>query len=69
MHAVLYLCDVGFRIIRERRGAVAAEYGFLIAFIAIVAAIGMVTMGTSLGDYFTTFGNALLNAGEAVNPS
>ncbi len=69
MRATVYLFELLIRINRERRGAVSVEYSFLIAFIAIVAAIGMVVMGTALGDYFTTFGNALLSAGEAVNPS
>jgi len=59
MHALLYLHDVVFRIKRESRGAVATEYAFLIAFIAIVAAIGMVLLGTELNDYFTTLGNAI----------
>ena len=69
MYALVYLYEVLFRIQRETRGAVGTEYAFLIAFIAIVAAIGMVVLGTALGDYFTTFGNALLSAGDAVNPS
>ena len=69
MRAFLYLKAVLYCIVRERRGAVATEYAFLIVFIAIVAAIGMVTLGTDLRDYFITFGNALLGAADAVNPS
>ena len=69
MHTLVYFYEVLFRIQRDTRGAVAAEYAFLIVFIAIAAAIGMVVMGTALGEYFTIFGNALLSAGDAVNPS
>ena len=69
MHALVYFYEVLFRIQRETRGAVGTEYAFIIVFIAIAAAIGMVVLGTALGDYFTIFGNALLGAGEAVNPS
>ena len=69
MHALVYLYEVLFRFKRETRGAVGTEYAFLIVFIAIAAAIGMVIMGTGLGNYFTAFGNALLDAGDAVNPS
>lgn len=59
MHALLYLYGVLFRIKRETRGAIATEYAFLIAFVAIVAAIGMVLLGTGLTDYFTTLGNSI----------
>ncbi len=69
MHTVLYLHDVLFRIKRDTRGAVGTEYALLIVFIAIVAAIGMVVMGTELAEYFIAYGNAFLAAGDAVNPS
>ena len=67
MHVILYLCEVLFRINRDSRGAVSAEYAFLITFIAIAAAIGMVTLGDSLANYFITFGNTLSAAGDAVD--
>jgi Flp pilus assembly pilin Flp len=51
-----------FSVKRDKRGAVAAEYAFLIAFIGIVAAIGMVSLGTGLLNYFDAFGNAIGNA-------
>ncbi len=69
MHVLLCLYELLFRIKSEEHGAVSAEYSLLVVFIAIVAAIGMVTLGSSLNDYFVTFGNALLGAGDAVNPS
>ncbi len=69
MRTLLHLHDVLLRIKRETPGAVGTEYAFLIAFIAIVASIGMVVLGTELADYFTAYGNAFLSAGDAVNPS
>jgi len=59
---LLALCDLLSRIMRETRGAVATEYAFLIVFIAIVAALGMVFLGVELGQYFETMGNAIGSA-------
>lgn len=59
MRAVLYLHDVLFRINRETHGAIATEYAFLIAFVAIVAALGMVLLGTELNEYFAKIGGAI----------
>ena len=56
MHALFLLHEVLFRIKRETRGAVAAEYAFLIVFIAIVSVTGMLILGTGLSDYFSTLG-------------
>lgn len=56
---LLYLCDVLFRIKRETRGAIASEYAFLIVFVAIIAAFGMVLLGTELSEYFTKMGEAI----------
>jgi Flp pilus assembly pilin Flp len=69
MRILLHLHEVLLRIRSESHGAVATEYAFLITFIAIVAAIGMVTLGDALGDYLSDFGNALGAAGNAANPS
>jgi len=46
------------------RGAVAVEYAFLAAFIAIVAAAGMVLVGPELQQFFTDTGSAVFNAGS-----
>lgn len=59
---LMALCALLFRLARETRGAVATEYAFLIAFIAIVASLGMVFLGIELGEYFETMGNAIGNA-------
>ncbi|MFT5181098.1 MAG: Flp pilus assembly pilin Flp [Alphaproteobacteria bacterium] len=69
MRILLPLHEVLLRIRRESRGAVSTEYAFLITFIAIAAAVGMVTLGDALSDYLNVFGNALGDAGNAANPS
>lgn len=66
MRALCYLHEILFRMHRETRAAVATEYTFLIAFIAIVSALGMVLLGTELSNYFTTLGNAI---GESAKQS
>lgn len=37
---------------KDESGAVSAEYAFLVAFVAIVATLGMVLIGPSIADYF-----------------
>lgn len=49
------------RFAKSKSGAVATEYAFLIAFIAIVAAIGMVLLGENLSAFFNDIGVALTN--------
>ena len=46
---------------RDNLGATATEYAFVIAFISIVAAIGMVVMGNSLNSFYGTIGEGLNN--------
>lgn len=46
---------------KDDSGAVATEYAFLIAFIAIVAALGMVLLGENLSAFFNDIGVALTN--------
>jgi Flp pilus assembly pilin Flp len=50
----------------SKSGAVATEYAFLIAFIAIVAAIGMVLLGDNLSAFFNDIGVALDGAGSNI---
>ncbi len=64
MQTLLYLHQVLFAVKRETRGAVAAEYAFLIAFVTIVAAVGMVSLGEGLLNYFSAFGNAIGGAAQ-----
>lgn len=66
MRALCYICEIFFRMHRETRAAVATEYTFLIAFIAIVSALGMVLLGTELNEYFAKLGNAI---GESAKQS
>ena len=47
------------RLWQSELGAVATEYAFVIAFIAIVAAAGMAVMGTSLSSFYNGIGSAL----------
>ena len=62
MYALVCLYEVIFRIRRDTLGAVAAEYAFLLAFIAIVASIGMVILGGGLLDYFSALGLTIGNS-------
>lgn len=55
---------LAYRLAVSDVGAVAAEYTFLIAFISILAAIGMVLMGGDLRDYFQAMATALNNASQ-----
>lgn len=52
------------RYVTGNSGAVAVEYAFLAAFIAIVAAAGMVLVGPELQEFFTDTGSAVLGAGS-----
>ena len=66
MRAFTYLHLMALRLRKDKSGAVATEYAFLIAFIAIVAAIGMTLLGTNLSAFFNAIGLALANAGDAI---
>jgi len=53
----------------SKSGAVATEYAFLIAFIAIVAALGMTLLGQNLSSFFNDIGVALTNiSGNLPDP-
>ncbi len=66
MYALAYLQTLALRLRKDESGAVATEYAFLIAFIAIVAATGMTLLGTNLSVFFNAIGVALANAGDAI---
>ncbi len=66
MYALAYLQTLALRLRKDESGAVATEYAFLIAFIAIVAATGMTLLGTNLSVFFNDIGAALANAGDAI---
>lgn len=56
------LSYLGLRRIRKNKsGAVATEYAFIIPFISIVAALGMTLLGNNLSGFFTDIGSALSN--------
>jgi len=66
MRAYIYLQTLALRLHKDKSGAVATEYAFLIAFIAIVAAAGMGLLGNNLSAFFDDIGQALDNAGAAI---
>ncbi|MFT5181100.1 MAG: Flp pilus assembly pilin Flp [Alphaproteobacteria bacterium] len=66
MHALLYLRQIIFCLRREKRGAIAAEYAFLLVFIAIVATAGMLVLGDGLVTYFSAMG---LTIGDSAKQS
>jgi len=66
MHVVTYVQTMLRRLATNKSGAVATEYAFLIAFIAIVAALGMTLLGENLSSFFNDIGLALANAGDAI---
>ncbi len=68
MRAFTYLQIMALRLRKDKSGAVATEYAFLIAFIAIVAATGMTLLGENLSAFFNDIGLALANAGDAIPP-
>ncbi len=61
MLTITYLQSLALRLRKDKSGAVATEYAFLIAFIAIVAALGMVLLGENLSTFFNDIGTALTN--------
>jgi len=66
MLALTYLQTLALRLRKDKSGAVATEYAFLIAFIAIVAALGMTLLGENLSAFFNDIGVALDNAGASI---
>ncbi len=66
MRAFTYIQILALRLRKDKSGAVATEYAFLIAFIAIVAATGMTLLGENLSAFFNDIGLALANAGDAI---
>ena len=47
------------RFLREEEGAALAEYGILIAFIAIAAIVAVTFFGTKIKNKFSEYANAL----------
>ena len=59
MNALLMLVQIIFSLRRNTLGGIAAEYSFLIVFIAIVAVAGMLVLGDGLATYFSAMGNTI----------
>ena len=64
MNVMAYISLIIRRYAAGNIGAVAVEYAFLAAFIAIVAAVGMVLVGPNLQTFFVDTGAAVQNAGS-----
>jgi Flp pilus assembly pilin Flp len=64
MNIMIYLSLNARRVVADKSGAVAVEYAFLVAFIAIVAAAGMVLVGPELQEFFTDTGVQIQGAGS-----
>lgn len=62
VRAVACVQALFFRLMAANSGAIAAEYTFLIAFIAILAAIGMLILGDDIKGYFEDLATSLDNA-------
>ncbi len=52
------------RLMVANSGAAGAEYAFLIAFISILAAVGMVLLGDDLQTYFQGLADSIENASQ-----
>ena len=66
MYALTYFQSMVLRLAKSKSGAVATEYAFLIAFISIIAAIGMVLLGNNLSAFFNDIGVALGLAADGL---
>jgi len=53
-----------YRVAVDQAGAAATEYSFLIAFISILGAIGMVVLGDDLRQFFDGLALSLDNAAQ-----
>ena len=64
MNVIIHRSSLARRYVRGQLGAVAVEYAFLAAFVAIVAAVGMVLVGPELQEFFVDTGASVLDAGS-----
>lgn len=60
--AVIAFIGARFQVARDDakdRGATATEYAMLVAFIAIVIAVGVTAFGSQLNDFFNNLGQSI----------
>ena len=50
------------KFLKDENGASLAEYGLLVALIAVVAIVMMTSLGTAIKDKFSTIGTAITGA-------
>lgn len=55
----MVLSSSGLRVLRDRSGATAIEYGLIAALIAVAAVATMSTVGTNLSAVFGSVGSSL----------
>ena len=65
MNTIFRLSMLIHRVATDKFGAVAVEYALIAAFIAIVAAVGMVLVGPEMETFFIDTGGAVLDAGSS----
>ena len=68
MRAFIYLQTLALRLNTDKSRVVALEYAFLIAFVSIVAAVGMTAFADSLGAFFSKISTSLYNADQPLPP-
>ena len=64
MRLLIYALSTTRRLAQREDGGLSAEYSFLITFIAIVATLGMVSLGPSIADLFEAVGGAVPDTSE-----
>lgn len=57
MYFLVYMQLLVLRLIKDDSGALTAEHAFLVTFVAIVSALGMVALGSGMIDMFTAVGD------------
>ncbi len=66
MRASTNIQSLVLRLRKDESGVITTEYAFLIAFVAIIAAIGMAVLGEDLQGYFTALGDGMEAIGDSL---
>ncbi len=69
MRSLVYIQSTFLRLKKDNSGATASEYAFLVTFIAIIAASGMVFLGPSIADYFAAISNGAIPPASDISGS
>lgn len=68
MYLFDYIQTLAFRLRNDDSGAVIVEYALLTGFVSIIAAIGMMALGDSLGVFYLRIAATLYSAGDPIPP-